>query len=388
MNQTSTKTKMDTMRNILRSRLELATEEGLLRALPDDPAGYDFNSNDYLSFARSPELKQKIQDEVDRYPQYGSGSTGSRLISGNLQYIETLEKEIAGYHGTDDGLIFASGYAANMAFFSTIPQKGDTVICDEYIHASAIDGVRLSYTAKRRFKHNDLYDLEKQLKMSSGHKFVAVESLYSMDGDLGDLINIAELCKQYKAYLVVDEAHACGVWGTGLVDTLNIQHLVYARVVTFGKALGVHGAIVIGADPMKEYLVNFARPFIYSTAPPFQHYAAIKMAYQHLLANPQLQDTLHSRATLFKDNMPPQYQVKSSINPSPIQCIFINSNVKVLKIANDLRGQGFNVTAIRSPSVPRGYERLRICLHCHNTEEQVLSLCKFFNNLYPIDYVI
>lgn len=376
---------MKAMRNILRRRLEISTEEGLLRKLPEAARQYDFNSNDYLSFARSPELKQKIQEEVDRHPEALNGSTGSRLICGNQLYIENLEKEIAGYHGTDNGIIFPTGYLANLALFSSIPQKGDTVILDEYMHASAVDGTKLSYTSKRRFKHNDLYDLSKHLGQSEGHKFVGVESLYSMDGDLGDLINIAEVCREHKAYLIVDEAHALGVWGTGLVDQLNLQDQVFARVVTFGKALGVHGAMVMGADPLKEYLVNFARPFIYSTAPPLHFYASIKAAYEHLLQNQHLQRELHHKAAFFKANMPPQYQLRSSINPSPIQCVFVNSNAKVMRIAEEIRAKGFDVTAIRHPSVPKGQERLRICLHCHNTDEEILELCKIFNNLYPID---
>lgn len=365
----------------MQEKLSIRDEEGSLRNLPDKNALFDFSSNDYLGFARSPKLKQQINKELENYPEHPIGATGSRLLTGNSRFAEELEKEIAGYHRAENGLVFNSGYAANTALFSAVPQKGDTVICDEYIHASVIDGTRLSYAMRRKFKHNDLEDLEKKIKQSTGMCFVAVESVYSMDGDLGDLLNIAKLCKRYGVQLIVDEAHAFGIWGTGLVDLLNIHHAVFARVITFGKALGLHGAIVLGSDSLKNYLVNFARPFIYSTAPPFSHLVAVQVAYKHLLDNPQLSDKLQYKSSLLKDNMPPQEQLRSTINPSAIQCVFLNGNDEVLKMSTLLRAKGFDVLPIRSPSVPIGKERLRICLHTHNTDLEILALCKTFKEI-------
>lgn len=365
----------------MQEQLSKRNEEGSLRNLPGENTLHDFSSNDYLSFARSAELKQKIREELDKYPKQLNGSTGSRLLTGNTKFAEKLEKEIAGYHRADNGLIFGSGYDANVALFSCIPQKGDTVICDELVHASVIDGIRISHATRRRFKHNDLDDLEKQIKQSEGECFVAIESIYSMDGDMGDLLNIARICKKHNAQLVVDEAHAFGVWGTGLVDMLDIHHVVFARVITFGKALGLHGAILIGADPLKDYLINFARPFIYSTAPPLSNYITLQVAYRHLIANPQLQHTLQYKSTLLKDNMPPQEQVCSTTNPSAIQCVFISGNEAVTKMSSLLRSKGFDVAAIRSPTVPKGKERLRVCVHCHNTDQEILLLCKYLNEL-------
>jgi len=365
----------------MQEKLALRVEEGTFRNLPKENTLYDFSSNDYLSFARSPELKEKIREELQKHPKHLNGSTGSRLLTGNSKFAEKLEKEIAGHHRSDNGLIFTSGYAANTALFSSVPQKGDTIICDEYIHASVIDGARLSFATRRRFKHNDLEDLEKKIQQSTGVCFVAVESVYSMDGDLGDLINIAKICVKYGAQLIVDEAHAFGVWGTGLVDLLNIHHVIFARVITFSKALGLHGAIILGSTELKDFLINFARPFIYSTAPPFSFLVAVQVAYKHLLENPQFQHTLQYKSTLFKANMPAQTQLRSTLNPSAIQCIFLDGNEQVLQMSDLLHSRGFDVMPIRSPTVPAGKERLRICLHTHNSDREILSLCKNISEL-------
>jgi len=362
-------------------KLALRSKEGSLRNLQFKNNLYDFSSNDYLSFARSPELKYKIEQELLKYPHSMIGSTGSRLLSGNSKFAEKLEKELADYHRAENSLMFTSGYTANTALFSSVPQKGDTVIHDEFIHGSVIDGIQSSYATRRKFKHNDLEDLENKIRKVTGVCFVAVESVYSMDGDIADLIEIAKICRRYEAQLIVDEAHAFGIWGTGLVDELNIHHVIYARVVTFSKALGLHGAIVLGPDYLKNYLINFARPFIYTTAPSFTHLVAIQVAYKHLLDNPQFATILHQKATLLKDNMPPQEQLYSTKNPSGIQCIFLEGNNAVVSMGKILSRRGFDVGAIRSPTVQKGKERIRICVHNHNSDEEILELCEHFNQL-------
>jgi len=362
-------------------KLALRSKEGSLRNLQFKNNLYDFSSNDYLSFARSLELKYKIEQELLKYPHSMIGSTGSRLLSGNSKFAEKLEKELADYHRAENSLMFTSGYTANTALFSSVPQKGDTVIHDEFIHGSVIDGIQSSYATRRKFKHNDLEDLENKIRKVTGVCFVAVESVYSMDGDIADLIEIAKICRRYEAQLIVDEAHAFGIWGTGLVDELNIHHVIYARVVTFSKALGLHGAIVLGPDYLKNYLINFARPFIYTTAPSFTHLVAIQVAYKHLLDNPQFATILHQKATLLKDNMPPQEQLYSTKNPSGIQCIFLEGNNAVVSMGKILSRRGFDVGAIRSPTVQKGKERIRICVHNHNSDEEILELCEHFNQL-------
>jgi len=284
-------------------------------------------------------------------------------------------------------LIFNSGYAANTALFSCLPQKGDTIICDEFIHASVIDGARLSFAKRLKFKHNDLEDLEKKLRQYSGLCYVAVESVYSMDGDLARLKDIADLCQTYNAHLIVDEAHAFGVFGTGLTDVLQLQDLVFARVITFGKALGLHGAIIIGPDLLRDYLINFARPFIYSTAMPEGSLIALRKAYLHLLEQPDLQLRLAEKSTLFVNNMPPQEELQSTNNITAIQAVFVKGNVAAKAMSIYLASKGFDVRPILSPTVAKGSERLRVTLHLHNTDQQILDLCQQFNHLSKLMYL-
>ncbi|MBL4674746.1 MAG: aminotransferase class I/II-fold pyridoxal phosphate-dependent enzyme, partial [Mucilaginibacter sp.] len=231
----------------LQSRLEQRAAEGSLRTLKPENDLIDFCSNDYLGFAHSAELKVSIDKEIEIYKAL-NGSTGSRLISGNLDYTEELEKHIAGFHNAEAGLLFNSGYDANVGLFSSLPQKGDTIIHDELIHASIIDGARLSNANRYSFKHNDLESLEAKLKVAKGNSYVAIESIYSMDGDEPPLQQIITLTEQYQANLIVDEAHAIGLYPTGLVSQLGLQDKVFARVMTSGKAMGVHGAIVLGDE--------------------------------------------------------------------------------------------------------------------------------------------
>lgn len=362
-------------------KLSLRSQEGSLRELQFKNNLNDFSSNDYLSFARSPQLRYNIDQELKKYPQSMIGSTGSRLLSGNSKFAENLEVELATYHRAENSLLFTSGYAANTALFSAVPQKGDTVIHDEFIHGSVIDGIRLSFAERRKFKHNDLEDLENKIKNAKGVCYVAVESIYSMDGDIADLIEIANICQQYDAQLIVDEAHAFGVYGTGIVDDLNLHSYIFARVVTFSKALGLHGAIVLGPDYLKQYLINFARPFIYTTAPPFTHLVSVQAAYKYLLANPQFANILHYKAGLLRDNMPPQEQLRSTKNPSAIQCVFLEGNSAVMEMGKLISRRGYDVGAIRSPTVAIGKERIRICVHTHNSDEEILELCSHFDRL-------
>lgn len=360
---------------MMSEKLNTRKAELTFRSLQYENDLYDFSSNDYLGFARSSELRLIVNSELENHTQLLSGSTGSRLLSGNSEFAERLEEEIAGYHYAANGLIFNSGYAANSAIFSCLPQKDDTILHDELIHASIIDGSRLSYATRLKFRHNDLEDLEKKLKRITGICYVAVESIYSMDGDTADLAGISSLCKLYGAHLIVDEAHAFGVTGTGLVDLLGIQDDVFARIITFGKALGLHGAIVLGTDLLRDYLINFARPFIYTTALPYPQLIAIKIAYQYLLTHPELQKALKRKSSLLKTNLPKQDQLLSNDNSGAIHCIFLSSNEEAIRFSNALQKNGFDVRPILSPTVPKGKERLRICIHIHNSDEEILELC-------------
>lgn len=361
----------------LNNRLNDRKQAGNYRTLkPENIDLVDFSSNDYLGFARSPVLKQLITDELANYPGHLNGSTGSRLLSGDLQYAEDLEHWIANYHQHEAGLLFNSGYDANVGLFSSLPQRGDTVITDELIHASIIDGIRLSNANRYTFKHNDLVSLEEKLKNAKGQVYVVIESVYSMDGDIPNIAAILHLTRQYNAQLIVDEAHAIGVFGKGIVNELNLQQDVFARVITFGKAMGVHGAIVLGSNLLRNYLVNFARSFIYSTAASFHQLAAIKMAYRLLDQSQSEIEKLHQNIQLLN-----QLLGNLQVSKSAIHSVVAGSNDKARYVSEKLKDAGIDVRPVLSPTVAVGTERLRICMHAYNKPMQIELLATTLNKL-------
>jgi 8-amino-7-oxononanoate synthase len=364
----------------LASILEKRRHEGALRTLRTDNTGIDFCSNDYLGFASSECMKQLILQKQELLSS--PGSTGSRLLRGNSSFAESLEQRIAAFHEAKAGLIFNSGYDANVGLFSSLISKTDTVVYDSLIHASVRDGIRLSGAKAFNFQHNDCLHLEERLKSETGNgnMYVAVESVYSMDGDEAPLMEIAALCRRYDACLIVDEAHATGVKGIsgqGLVHQLGLGDLVFARVHTFGKALGCHGAIVLGSSLLREWLINYARAFIYTTALPPSALAAIASAYDLLEEKPDVQRALDQRIALFRA-LSRNNAVKGLMeSSSPIQCILVPGNTNVRMAADKLQKEGFDVRPILSPTVPAGKERLRICIHAFNTEEEIGRLISF-----------
>ncbi|MXV50644.1 aminotransferase class I/II-fold pyridoxal phosphate-dependent enzyme [Pedobacter sp. HMF7647] len=352
-------------------KLQARDKDGLLRSLPPETGLIDFCSNDYLGFSRSPELKRILNEQTNLH-SYQIGSTGSRLISGNTTFAEDLETFIAEFHESKAALLFNSGYDANVGLFSCIAQRNDTIISDELIHASIIDGIRLSHATRYTFRHNDLNSLESKLKIAKGNIFIAVESVYSMDGDLSPLKEISALANRYNAALIVDEAHAAGVFGhegRGLVHELNMQQDVFARVITFGKAFGTHGAAVLGSKTLQLYLINFARSFIYTTAQSFHNLLSIRAAYTFLqMFNHQ--ELIHQRVSIFNKLL----KLNDIDSRSPIKKVIIGGNEKTKMLASDLKKQGFDVRAILAPTVPAGMERLRICIHTHNTHSEIEQL--------------
>lgn len=364
----------------INKKLEERKTSGAYRSLKPENDLVDFCSNDYLGFARSAELKRNADAEIALHRHTLNGSTGSRLISGNLTYTEDLEKQIAAYHKSESGLIFNSGYDANFGLFSSLPQRGDTIITDELIHASIIDGTRLSHANRYTFKHNDLNSLESKLQQAKGICYVAIESIYSMDGDTPPLLDILNLTDRYNAHLIVDEAHAVGLYKQGLINHLNLQHRIFAQVVTFGKALGCHGAIILGSNMLREYLINFARSFIYTTAAPFHQMASVKMAYELLQKADEAIDRLKSNISLFKSTIASNIELIAS--DSAIQCILLKTNEKAREIASELQNKGLDVRAILSPTVPQGLERIRICIHAYNTAQEITLLTNLINQYH------
>lgn len=359
----------------IRAKIAQRFEDNALRELKVRSSGtIDFCSNDYLGLASNSEIHQHEQLR-DTY-----GSTGSRLIAGQHPVFESAEKYLAEYYGAESALIFNSGYDANLGFYATVPQRGDTVLYDELVHASIRDGIRLGYAHAHSFQHNSIDDLKEKVKVAKGQVFVAVESIYSMDGDHTPLKELSELCSNENCLLVVDEAHAIGTLGDGkgLAAHLDLNNKVFARVVTFGKALGGHGAAVLGKKLLKQFLVNFCRTFIYTTAMPTTSVLTIQKAHEYMANHCELIDQLVANVDFFLE------QVQESgwdIIPSksPVQCIVVPGNQRVKKLAQYLNDEGFDVRPILSPTVAEGKERLRICIHSFNTKKEINQLVESLN---------
>lgn len=360
------------LKNIKRFQEALDTrkQSGTLRTLNSKSDGVDFYSNDYFGLARNKNLQDKLLEELNSNPQLLSGSTGSRLISGNSTVLESTETLIARKHQFQSVLLFPSGYQANLALFSTLPGRHDTVIVDEQIHRSVHDGCKMSNARKLKFRHNNIEALESILKRQERHCYIAIESLYSMEGDLAPIKEIAELAKQYEADLIVDEAHAFGVFGHGLVDQYGLQDQVTANVVTYGKALGAHGAAILCNDIIKSYLVNFASPFIYTTSAQDFQWMSIQTGYDFLENHQELPVQLQENIKIFRNQGLPSPSSKTS----PVQAIIIPDNQKLKSLQETLSEEGFLTYAIYSPTVKEGTERLRLCLHSFNTEEEIIKL--------------
>ena len=254
---------MESFPSSLNNKLKQREEANALRLLAPQSQLIDFSSNDYLGFAKEAAIHH-INNNTSELIQFGA--TGSRLISGNYELTEEAEAFLANFYNAATALIFNSGYNANIGLFQCLPQRNDTIIYDELIHASIRDGIRLSNASNFSFSHNNLTALEQKLSNAKGLIYVVVESVYSMDGDMAPLTEIVAVCKKYNAALIVDEAHAVGIFGNGkgLVSELGLENNVFARVVTFGKAVGVHGAAILGSNELRDYLINFSRAFISS----------------------------------------------------------------------------------------------------------------------------
>ena len=372
---------MASLNEFLTDELSKRYEQGLLRKLITSQLTVDFVSNDYLGLARSKELSELIEN-THRKLGVQNGSSGSRLLAGNSPYIEEVEKNLSRIFKSETTLIFNSGYSASLAVLSSIPQKGDTIIYDNFAHACIKDGARLSLATRHSFRHNDMNDLESKLKASKGKIFIAVESIYSMDGDECPLREIINLSEKYNASVILDEAHSTGVvgaHGAGLCIAKDLQDKIDIRIYTFGKAMGVHGACVAGSETLIHYLLNFARPFIYTTALSQHSVASIQCAFDYLSANISLQQTLRNKIDLYLAGVRQFHNRTPSL--SAIQTIICPGNAVVKRAADSLQHIGFDVRPIVYPTVPKGTERLRICLHSFNSDDEITSLT---NALYEL----
>ena len=372
----------------LQQKLQQREQNNALRKLPVSNALIDFASNDYLGFANSEEIFNKTHQYLLENNIKINGATGSRLISGNHNLYQITEDFIANFHQSETALIFNSGYDANVGFFSSVPQRNDVILYDELCHASIRDGILMSNAKSYKFQHNDFENLEKlittQLETRNPKPetfYVVTESVFSMDGDSPNLEELVTLCEKYNCFLVIDEAHALGVFGNhgeGLLQSQGLQDKVFARIMTFGKGLGCHGAAILGSQELKNYLINFARSFIYTTGLSPHSVATILMAYQKLKTEKEAIENLRNNIQFFN-----QEKMQMGLKPlfvyskSAIQCAIIPGNEKVKSIANQLQNNGFDVKPILSPTVPEGQERLRFCLHSFNSQKEISEVLQF-----------
>jgi 8-amino-7-oxononanoate synthase len=331
------------------------------------PAGIDLSSNDYLNLATDPRI---VRAFVDGARREGCGSTGSRLLRGERACFGDVEGRFARFKGAERALFFGAGYLANVAVLSTLLESGDAVFSDERNHASLVDGMRLSRAERKVFPHNDVGALAARLRIhrDAGHPesvaFVVVESLFSMDGDVAPLAEYAALCREAGAVLIVDEAHAvgvCGERGAGLLEPLGLAGEVIS-INTAGKALGASGAFVAGPDAVIEYLGQRARPFVFSTAPPPALASAIDAALTVIETEPERRARLRARATFLRERL---IRLGLPVQPasSHIIPIVIGDNAKTVAVAAALQAGGFDVRAIRPPTVPQGTSRLRVSVN-------------------------
>jgi 8-amino-7-oxononanoate synthase len=328
-------------------------------------AGADFTSNDYLALAGCDRMREALMGALERGVPSGSG--GSRLLRGNHLEHERLEERAARFFKADRALLFGSGYAANTALFSTLPQRDDLVVYDEYVHASVHDGMKLGRASLMPFPHNDVTAAEDAIRAwreegGGGTPWIAVESLYSMEGDRAPLADLKALAERTGAFLVIDEAHATGVFGEdgrGLAAELEGSDYVIV-VHTGGKALGASGALVTGPAVLCDFLINRARPFIFATAPPPLVAVALGESLSILCEEPQRRVRLAALVEYARARLREQLGLPS--HDSQIVPIIIGESEPTVRIAERMQMAGFDLRAIRPPTVPAGTARLRMSI--------------------------
>ncbi len=352
--------------------------ESQLRTL-ETPNGINLCSNDYLGLAGDPRLKRAVIEAVSRAESVGS--TGSRLLSGNSREWEELESDFARFAGTEAALYFGSGYAANVGLLGSVLKHGDVVFSDALNHASLIDGIRLSNAFKVKYPHGDMDFLENSLRKhagGSGARVIVTESAFSMEGDIAPIERLLRLARDYDAELIVDEAHATGVWGPqgkGIAAELNCEREVLAIVHTCGKALASAGAFLCGGSALKNFLINHARTFIFSTAMPPYLAGQIRAALDLAIAADAERDHLRRIASSLRDAVAAA-GLDSGSSSTQIVPIYLGSNETALQVAAQLREAGFAVRAIRPPTVPAGTSRIRISLTARITMNEINLLAR------------
>jgi 8-amino-7-oxononanoate synthase len=373
---------MSSIRKNIQQKLEKRKSENAFRFLHISQNNQiDFASNDYLGLAKEVVAKEQVDQLLKE------GSTGSRLITGTSKMHIDLEDQLAQHYYAESALLYNSGYDANIGVLSAVLTRHHTVVIDEYVHASIKDGVRLSEAKMLKFKHNDISDLKRLLEQQEdvANVLVVVESIYSMDGDEADLMALIDVKHQYGFELMVDEAHSNGLYGPngeGILCFLGIQDEVFIRVNTFGKALGSHGAVVLGPKELKDYLINFSRSLIYTTALPEIALNSIKIKHDKMSKQNHNKLQITALCSLFNFLIEESEIDWKKKGIGPIFSLIIPGNEAVKAVANLLQSQGFDIRPILSPTVKFGEERLRIIIHAFNKEEEVRSLVNSLKKAY------
>lgn len=356
--------------------LDALSRRGRLRTL--EPAhGLDFTSNDYLGLAQSRALADSIEAAIVRGVPVGAG--GSRLLRGNHAEHELLEQEAAHFFGGETSLYFGGGFIANTALFSTLPARGDLIVYDELIHASAHEGMRLSKAEAKAVRHNDAQGFDDAITAwratgGTGQPWIAIESLYSMDGDRAPIAELAAIADRHDAMLIVDEAHATGVLGQdgrGLAADLEGRENV-VTVHTCGKALGAMGALVIAPRTIRDFLVNRGRAFIYATAPSPLMAAAVRAALNICRNDPQRRQRLHDLVAYAAREL--TMKTRFAASGSQIQPLIIGSDGMAMALATAMKARGYDIRAIRPPTVPEGTSRLRLTITLNVSELEITRL--------------
>lgn len=336
---------------------------GLRRSLRP-PSGIDLSSNDYLGLSTHPLVKQRMAEAV---MSEGCGSTASRLLRGDRELFRRVEKRFAEFKNTEAALYFNSGYTANLGVVTAVVDRHDLVFSDEYNHASLVDGIRLSRARRVKFPHCDVDRLARLLREAPppAQKFLVTESLFSMDGDFAPLADYAELCSETGTALIVDEAHAVGVYGargSGFIEQAGVSDHVLLSVNTAGKALGSAGAFVAGPAWVIDYLIQTARPFIFSTAAPPPIAAALEASLTVIETEPERRERVLKHSALLRSLLG-EAGINTGGSRSQIIPVLLGDNTRACRAASELQAAGFDVRAIRPPAVPEGTARLRISVN-------------------------
>jgi 8-amino-7-oxononanoate synthase len=358
--------------------LEALARRGRRRALAPI-AGVDFSSNDYLALAASSELRDAARSAIERGVPIGSGA--SRLLRGNHREHEALEAEAAAFFGAESALFFGGGFIANVALFSTLPQRGDLVVHDALIHASVHDGMRMGKAERAEAHHNDAQSFEDVIADwraagGTGTPWIAVESLYSMDGDVAPLDDLAVIAERHSGVLAIDEAHATGVlgpMGRGLGAHLEGRSNVIA-LHTCGKGLGSMGALLTGPQVLCDYIVNRSRPFIYATAPSPLMAAIVRAALIVCRFDAARRDSLASLVEFAGARLAETCGLQAS--GTHIQPVIVGADERATRLAAAMQERGYDIRAVRPPTVPEGTARLRLSLTLNVDEAKVSEMAQ------------